>query len=364
MKTFFCVLLLAVSALVSAQGFNDTEGVDVNVFRGNLMLHSPDLTQLITGHPEGIMVSFFKKTHGHEEWQRAYNFPDYGAYFLYEDFKNEILGKNYAVGAFYKFYFLKRHLTFKVAQGIAMATNPYDKVTNFKNVAFGSRYLANTNFVLNYNKENIIDRFGIQTGFIFTHFSNGRLKSPNSGINTYGITLGINYNLEDVPNKPIDTLAPKINFRERIRYNVVLRTGFNESPNVGSGLKPFYHISAYADKRFNRKSALQFGAELFLTTSNKEYIHFRSISYPEDPVDYNTDYKRVGVFVGHELFINRIAIEAQLGYYVYLPYKFNIPVYDRLGMKYYITKKIFTGLSVKTHGFEAEALELVMGVRL
>lgn len=364
MKAFFCVLFLAVTALVSGQGFNDTEGVDVNVFRGNMMLHTPDLAQLITGHPEGLMVSFFKKTHGHEEWHSIYNFPDYGAYFLYQDFNSEIMGKYYAAGAFYNFYFLNRHLTFRIAQGIALASNPYNKVTNPKNSAIGSRVLANSDFVLNYKKENIIDRFGFQTGFIFTHFSNGRIKSPNSGMNTYGITFGVNYNFENTPNRPKDSTAFRMHLKEPIKYNFVLRTGFNESPIVGSGLKPFYHIGGYVDKRLNRKSALQVGAELFLTTSNKEFIRFRSISFPEEPLDPNTDYKRVGVFIGHELFINRISIEAQLGYYIYQPYKFNVPVYDRLGIKYYVSKKIFTGLSVKTHGFEAEALEVVMGVRL
>jgi hypothetical protein len=78
----------------------------------------------------------------------------------------------------------------------------------------------------------------------------------------------------------------------------------------------------------------------------------------------NTDSKRVGVFVGYELFINRISLEAQLGYYVYQPYKSDIPVYDRLGMKYYITNKMYTGLSIKTHVFLAEAMEFVLGIRL
>ena len=364
MKKIACVLFIAFTALVSAQDFGDTEGLDVNFFRGNTMLHTPDLAQAITGHPEGVMVSFFKKTHGHQEWQSAYNFPDYGGYFLYQDFKSDILGKNYAIGAFYNFYFLKRHLTFKVAQGIAMTTNPYDRENNFKNRAFGSKYMANTDFILNYKKENVIDKFGFQTGFIFTHFSNGRLKSPNSGINTYNFNVGVNYNIDNIPNKPRDSTYRKMSFREPVKYNILLRAGFNESPTVGSGQKPFYHIGFYADKRLNRKSAIQLGTELFLTTANKEYIKYRAVAFPEDHLDANTDYKRVGVFVGHELFINRISIETQLGYYIYQPYKFDAAIYDRLGMKYYISKKIFTGLSVKTHGFLAEALEVVVGVRL
>lgn len=364
MKAFVCGIFFMVFGLASAQETGETSAIEVNYFRSNIMLHSPDLAQLITGHPEGVMVSFSKRTNGSQEWESLYNYPDYGGFFMYQDFKNEILGKCYSVGAHYNFYFLKRNLIIKVAQGIAMTTNPYDKVTNSKNLAFGSKVMANTNFLINYRKENLIDNFGFQAGFIFTHFSVGRLKSPNSGINTVGLNLGLNYNFREVQYHKIDTAVSRMKMYEPIRYNILLRSGFNESPVIGSGSKIFYHVGFYADKRLNRKSAIQLGTELFLTNSNKEYIRFRSIAYPEQPINADTDYKRIGVFIGHELFINRISIETQVGYYVYDKAKFDSVIYDRVGMKYYITRKIFTGLSVKTHGFFAEALELAVGVRL
>lgn len=363
MKAFFSVFLLFATAVIFAQEFEDTNAIDINFLKGNVIAHSPDMYQLVTGHPDGILASFSKHTHGKKQWHTIYNYPDYGGYFLFQDFKNEILGNNFAVGTFYNFYFLNRNLSLKIAQGIAMTTNPYDKVTNSKNKAFGSKLMGNIDFVLNYQKENIIDKMGIQAGLVFTHFSNGRIKSPNSGINTYSLNLGVNYNFDAVANKKADSVSLGLKFAEPIRYNMVLRTGFNESPVIESGQKPFYHLGFYADKRINRKSALQVGTELFLTTSFKEYIRFRAISFPEDHVDIDTDYKRVGLFIGHELFINRISLEAQLGYYIYRPFKEVAPIYDRVGMKYYISNQIFTGLSLKTHGFLAEAMELVVGVR-
>lgn len=364
MRVYLTGVVLLFFGFISAQEFNDSNAFEVNYFTGNVMKHAPDLTHLITGHPEAVMFSFSKKTHGKEEWHAIYNYPDYGAYLLYQDFKNQYLGQCYALGAHYNFYFLKRNLMLKIAEGIAMTTNPHDNVTNSKNNAFGSKILANSNFFLNYKKENLIDRFGIQAGFVFTHFSNGRIKSPNSGINTYNINFGINYNFDKIQQNAPDTTFTRVKFTQPIKYNIVLRTGINESPIIGSGTHPFYHIGVYADKRLNRKSAVQFGTELFLTNSFKEYIKYQSVAYPEENLDPNTDYKRIGVFIGHELFINRISLEAQVGYYVYQPYKYDIPVYDRIGMKYYISDKIFTGVSIKTHGFLAEALEFAVGVRL
>lgn len=364
MKGFVCGLLLVSSGVVFAQDLGEYGAIDVNYLRSNIMLHSPELAHLITGHPDGAMVSFSFKTNGSEEWEAIYNYPDYGGYFLFQDMKNEMLGKCYAIGAHYNFYFLKRHLSVKIAQGVAMTTNPYDKETNSKNTAFGSKFMGNTDFVINFSKENLVDNFGLQAGLIFTHYSMGRMKSPNSGLNTIGLNVGINYNFREVQYRKIDTALARVKFTEPIRFNFVFRGGVNESMLVGSGQKPFYHIGAYADKRLGRKSALQFGSELFLTTAYKEYIRYRAISFPEDKLETDTDYKRVGIFVGHELFINRLSIETQLGYYVYNPAKLDIDFYDRVGIKYYASKKVFAALAVKTHGFLAEALELGVGVRL
>jgi hypothetical protein len=364
MKVFLTSFFILIFGYISGQEFKDTNAIEASYFTGNIMPHAPDLSHLITGHPEGVLVSFLKKTHGNEEWHSVYNYPDYGVYFIHQDFKNEILGQGYAIGAQYNFYFLKRNLVFKIAEGIAMTTNPYNNQTNSKNNAFGSKIMANTNFALNYKKENLIDKFGIQAGFLFTHFSNARIKAPNSGINTINVNLGVNYNFEKAPQKPIDTTQIQTKFTQPIKYNFVLRTGINESSIIGTGQRPFYHIGFYADKRFSRKSALQLGTEVFLTNSVKDIIDYQSIAYPKYDIDPNTDYKKVGAFIGYELFINRISIEAQVGYYVYQPFKNDIPVYDRLGMKYYIKDAFYLGASVKTHGFLAEALEFVIGVRL
>lgn len=346
-----------------AQENNDTNAVEVSFLRGNVLPHTTDLYHL-QGHADGVMLSFLKQTHGKDEWHSAYNFPDYGVYLEYQNYNNDFLGKVYAAGVQYNFYFLNRNLKLKLSQGIGYATHPYDKVDNSKNKAFGSTLMANTNIGLFYKKEHLLDKFGLQAGFLFTHFSNGRTKSPNSGINSFLLNLGINYDCSKVSNKPRDSRWVKKDFSEPIRYNIVLRSGFNESPVIGSGQHPFYHIGFFVDKRFNRKSALQLGADLFLTNSFKDFIKYKSIAFPELNIDPNTDYKRIGVFVGYELFVNRISLEGQVGYYVYRPFVNDIAIYDRVGFKYHINNQWFASFSVKTHMFLAEALEFGVGVRL
>ena len=308
------------------------------------------------------MVSVVKQTYGREAWERIYNYPDYGVYVLYQDFKNPILGYNLAIGMQYNFYFWKRRLQFKVAQGIGMNSNPHDNETNYRNSAFSTRFMENTNFALNF-RQSIGSHFAVQAGFMFTHFSNGRIKSPNSGVNTYNVNVGVNYNFEPARAYVRDSVPPQ-KVTEPVKVNLVLRSGVNESLIANSGQFVFYHPAIFADKRISRKFSLQAGAEIFFSNYQKGYIRYKSAAYPELNISPDTDWKRAGVFIGAELFINRLSFEAQVGHYVYRPLKTDQRFYDRIGAKYYLTNKIFTGVSVKTHGFLAEAMEFNLGVRL
>lgn len=336
---------------------------DLNYFLGNIALHNNDILHLITGHPEGVILSWNKKTFGNDPWEQRFNYPDYGASFIYQDLKNDVLGNNYGLYAHYNFYFFKRNLTLRVGQGIAYNTNPYDKLENHKNIAFGSHLLSSTYLMLNYKKERLIDRVGLQAGLSLIHYSNANVKAPNTSVNTMALNIGLNYNLDEEDQEFIDNLDDD-KFTERIKYNIVFRSGINQSDIIGSGQFPFYVVSAYADKRLSHISAVQFGADMFFSNFLKELIYYQSVSFPEENVSGDEDYKRVGLFAGHELFINKMSIETQLGYYVYYPFDFEGRTYMRIGLKRYFGNKFFGAITLKSHGAKAEAVEFGIGVRL
>ena len=362
MKRFLFLFIFGVSF---SQNVSNSYYLDVQGFRGNIYKHTQEVSHLATGHPDGFLISLNKKSTGRKEWQQSYGYPDYGISFQAIDFKNKYLGRNYAVGLHYNFYFFNRNLLFRISQGIGITTNPYDKETNNKNNAFGTKILDNNYILLQYQKQNILGPIGLQTGFMLTHFSNARFKAPNSGINSYAFTVGLNYNFNKNQTIIKDSLPDTKSYAEKIKYNLAFRTGISEAPVVGIGQRQFYHVGLYADKRFNRKSALQLGTDIFFSRYLKDYIQFSSVAFPDKkPVDPNTDYKRVGLFVGHELFINKLSIETQFGYYVYKPFKYEIDYYQRLALKYYLHKNIFTGFGLKTHNGRAEAAELTLGIRI
>jgi len=251
----------------------------------------------------------------------------------------------------------------RIGQGIAHTSNPYDRVANPKNIAFGTRLLSSTYVMLNYKKERIFDRFGFQAGLLLIHYSNANVKAPNTSINTIALNAGVTYNLDEENLEYIDDLDTE-KYSEPIKYNFVFRSGINQSDIVGSGQYPFYILSAYADKRINHKSAIQLGTDIFFSNFLKELIRFQSTAALGNGVSGDEDFKRVGVFVGHELFINKTSIETQLGYYLYYPFDFEGRTYIRIGLKRYFGDKFFGAITLKSHGAKAEAVEFGIGLRL
>lgn len=358
------VIFLCYGLMFSQTSEPNHSSFDVNYITGNILLHNPNVLHLIKEHPEGVILSWNKKTYGKNDWEQRYNYPDYGVSLIHQNFKNEVLGHNIGLYAHYNFYFFNRELMFRIGQGLAYATNPYDRVENHKNIAFGSKILSSTYAMLLYKKENIVDQFGIQVGLSFIHFSNANVKAPNTSVNSISFNIGVNYNLEATQPEYQYNLEDDKKFTEPWKFNFVFRGGINESDIVGSGQFPFYIFSAYTDKRINRKSALQFGADLFYSKFLKELIYYESVAVPENNVNGNEDYRRAGVFVGHELFINKLSLVTQFGYYFYYPFDFEGQFYQRIGLKRYFGNKWFAALTLKTHAAKAEAVELGIGIRL
>ncbi|WP_345004941.1 acyloxyacyl hydrolase [Snuella lapsa] len=365
MRLLFFSMFCALCCVSFSQDNQHATYIDVNYFKGNIALHNNDILHLIKGHPEGVIVGWNQKTFGFNKWEQRYNYPDYGVSFAYQNLKNKVLGNVVSAYAHYNFYFLKRCLMFRIGQGLAYTNNPYDKENNYRNNAFGTHVMSSTYVMLNYKKERILDRLGLQGGLSLIHYSNANVKAPNTSINSITFNLGITYNLDDTIQEYQYTLDEndKI-FKEPVKYNLAFRTGINESDVVDSGQFPFYVVSVYADKRINRKSAIQLGTDVFFSNFLKELIHYKSVAFPEDNVSGDEDHKRVGVFAGHELFVNRTSLVTQLGYYVYYPFDFEGRAYIRIGLKRYFSKKWFGALTLKSHGAKAEAVELGVGIRL
>ena len=360
----YLVLLCSLCGWAQQQKADAVYTLDANPFYGSIILHNTDISHLIRQHPTGVILGLSKKTFGNREWEQEYGFPDTGFSFIYQNMKTTTLGENFGLYAHYNFYFLKRRMQFRIGQGIAYNTNPYDKNQNFRGNAYGSHLMSSTYLMLNYYQEDIYRNLGFRAGISLVHYSNANVKAPNTSTNTFAFNAGLIYRIGEPQSFIIREKAPKEDFREPLRYNLVFRSGLNESDVINSGQFPFYILSAYVDKRFNRKSALHIGTEVFFSNFLKELIRFQAISFPELSVSEDTDFKRVGLFLGHELFVNKMSVITQLGYYLYYPFDFEGRVYNRIGIKRYFGNKWFGTITLKSHAAKAEAIEFGIGIRM
>lgn len=364
-KNLILPVLILISYIFYGQENKEFSSIQADYYYGNILGFNKSVTHLIKGHPTGIILGWNKETYGKNDWEERFNYPDMGVSFVSQDFKNRDLGKGYGLYGHYNFYFgdrkkNKNEFFLRFGFGITYITNPYDKVYNSKNIAFGSHFNSSAYTMLNY-KRNLFKNIDLTTGINFIHSSNGNTIAPNNGVNIYSINLGINYNFYDSEVKEYIHREKTI-YKEPVKYNFAFRTGYNEAEIVNAGTYPFFTGSFYADKRLSHLSSIQLGTDVFFSLFLKEYIKYNNAinNLQEDPYHYT----RLGLFAGHELFINRISFITQIGFYIYDPVNYEKVVYERAGLKYYFGDKLFGSLSVKAHAARAESIEFGIGVRL
>lgn len=362
MEKIFLFILLCVSPVFAQTEDTSPYFVDANYYYGSLVVQNKDVAQLNRNQPEGVVLSFSVKTFGEQYWQQEYHYPDWGISLGYQNFNSQVLGENISVYGHYNFYFLARKLQFRMGQGIGVNTNPFNLDTNFKNNAYGSRILASSYLLVSYQKRNLYKGFGLQGGFSFFHHSNGSFRAPNSGTNLFAIHIGVRYDFDEKKAVYIP-MEKKQSFKEPFHYNLFVRGGINEGDIVGLGQHPFLVLGGFVDKRISYKSTFQLGAEIFLSKFLEKEIEYRAIAFSNEELA-GTDYKRVAIFGGYELRISKFAIPIQLGYYVYWPSEYELPIYERIGVKYYFTENFYGTATVKAHAANAEAIEFGVGIRL
>ena len=365
-KITLCLFLLSYAFSHSQNEIKKYYAFDANYFYGTIIEHSPNLSHLITGHPTGVILSLNQKTYGLNDWERRYNYPDFGYSFSYQDMKNQNLGENYALYAHFNFYFLNRNLMLRVGQGLAYNTNPYHPDANYINNVYGTAVLSATYLMANYHRQNIFKGLGMQAGVSVLHYSNADIKSPNNSTNTFTFNLGLNYLLdhENIPEFiPKDPKEKR--YTEPVHYNFAIRSGINTSGIIGSKQYPFLTLTAFADKVINKKSTLQAGTEVFFSKAMEEFIYYQSVAFPLRGTRGDEDAKRVGVFVGHQLTFNKMSLVTQLGLYAYYPYDDYVgQFYNRLGLSRKISDNWWASVTVRSHWANAEAVEFSLGYRL
>jgi len=189
-----------------ALGFSYENGY---VFQTNTFVRGINLERESIKNYQAFSGRIIFKTTGKKPWHQYYNFPSYGLGIHVSDFYNpEEMGIPIAVFAFINGPFYrwdKFSINYEIDFGLTVNWRHFNPVSNQYNIAIGAgeTVYIHTGVTLNYR---ITDRFETSLGLGLSHFSNGALKLPNYGLNTFSPRIEVNYNLRGHPQikrKPV-----------------------------------------------------------------------------------------------------------------------------------------------------------------
>ncbi|RSK23866.1 acyloxyacyl hydrolase [Hymenobacter metallilatus] len=323
--------------------------------------HTPAVKHLAVSHPTGMELNVQRQTNGSEPWHAWYNYPKVGLALVYYDYHNPVLGKSYAASVYISKAFWRtrrQELNFRIGTGVGYFPVRYNQETNHKNTIVSSALNATIQTRLEYDVA-LTEHLGLLLGLGLNHYSNGATTKPNFGINLPTVLLGLNYH-QQRPFRPLGT-APEPQPVELGRNYLNLSTSVGWKQRNATDHRRYLvnSVTLALGRRVNRKSALVAGIEGFYDRSLLAQLQDTSRVSDQLP-----DVKKAGVYLGHELLFGRLAFVSHLGFYLYNPYKSNKFYYERLGLKYQFTERVFGNVDLKVHRGSADVIECRLGVKL
>ncbi|MBB6463385.1 acyloxyacyl hydrolase [Flammeovirga kamogawensis] len=387
---FFCVLHLKCNA--QSLEFLKADTTDSNKtyprqifgqtkihFGGHFSTGVDGLEEVENNYFSALELRVGWKGYGRKKWHQLFGYPTYGFGLYQATFFPEanILGNPSALYGFFNGPFKtynKWSLNYDLGAGLAYDFFGYDPKNNPDQTAIGSDF----NFYLTVSVEGnfkISRRLDGSAGLLFTHFSNGRTRTPNKGVNLYGANIGVKYYFNPYIPKKGGVYIPKDKdpreknihydlpeFHPFWEYYTFVSGGVSTSPYNIEDQNKYYGTATWAvdvARNYSRKGKYGIGVDLFYDGSLVEEYQSQ---YPNGVPNSKLFYP--GIHVSHELMIHRFTVVTQVG----------VPLmnvegrggwYARVGGRYDVTKNIFAHLALKTPGgFIADFIEWGVGFRM
>ncbi|MFZ4520993.1 MAG: acyloxyacyl hydrolase [Bacteroidales bacterium] len=322
--------------------------------------------ELFNAHFPAFEIAVQKLTYGKHQWERDYNYPLIGVTMLYSGLgNNPSLGSALAVMPFINFPLYKtERLTagFRLALGIGYITKPFNRITNYTNLAIGSHLNAAVNLMFE-ARYKVNYYLSITGGLGLQHFSNGSLKLPNYGINMMLVNLGIAYR-PFKENQNIDDrfYAPTKPFSAIIRHSMDLSIGaFAGYKNMQAVYGKNYwitHLYANAFLPVSPKSKFGLGLDCSYDPSQITTLEKQGVA-----VTNKMSILRPGVNGAYQLVMAKLGFLFNLGCYLGGKEKSNGPLYEKISVQYGFSKNLYAAVMIKVHWGRADYIGWGLGYR-
>ncbi len=307
------------------------------------------------------------------KWAKYYGYPSYG-FGVYSGFLGDplIFGKPNALYGFMKFHLTddwrKNVFSIEPALGLTYNLEPFNPETNPLNQAIGAKMAVylNVKFGWNYKINRELD---LIYGFDFTHMSNGRLYTPNYGLNMVGINVGVDYHYNPDQRKRNsniyvnDSLLPVRYLRpnKTPNYKLDKSNDINVYGAIGS-------VQTYRDQGTDVRYTTWSGVLEWQHHFNQAHSitggfdYFYDGSLIEDYPDDKSQLSHFAVHAGYDLSIWKLTILAHLGTYL-KPNPTKPPIFFRPALRYNFNNWMYAQVGLKARGFAADWVEWGIGFK-
>jgi hypothetical protein len=313
--------------------------------------------EIFNAHFPAFEISIQQQTYGKHKWERHYDYPLIGCAAFYSGIgNNPSLGYTVALMPFVNFPVYRKDnfsVGFRLALGIGYISNPFDRLSNYKNLAIGSHLNAAVNLSgeIRYQVNYMLT---VSAGVGLQHFSNGSLKLPNYGINMPLANVGLAYSpFQKNKNLYNRYIAPTEPYSCIVRNSMDLSFGgFVGFKNMEAIYGENYWVSHFYGNLFfpvTPKSNFGAGFDVSYDPSHKTKLEKSGVE-----VDNPLKLLRPGINGAYKLWVSDLSVLLNLGYYLGGMETSNGPFYEKISLQYNFSKEFFAAVMLKVHWGRAD----------
>lgn len=364
-QPFAVIFLFAVTIGFGYGQLNNIEQkpleVSVRAHYGYFAYHHKQMRLLQERHVTAFEIAFTKQSSENRLWAKGFGYPELGAVYMWFDLGSPTyLGHAHCIIPVINFTMNGRGkrsaLFLRMGSGIGYVTKIFDRETNYKNTGTSSHLNAAVNFLVEY-RYSISPTVNLRTGLSLSHLSNGSYKKPNAGLNLPSMFVGVGYRFKSnslfKPNFNADSLD--------IPHGVFTVVGFGggkqENP-IGTKRYPVAGLSCEYTWRTKPFQRIGVGLDAMYNGTSEANLQAQGDSI------HGLQLTRIGANLRYEFQVGRIGVNLGIGPYLYGKDKTGGPLYQRLALRYFFSKKVFGHIALKTHWGNADYIEYGLGIRL
>jgi opacity protein-like surface antigen len=361
-RLFPGILCLVASYSDSAgqQRFSDDLKLTAHYQIGYVVPEYDYFIYLANAPAQAFTLSLSKATTGKTDFERLYNYPEFGVSFTYATLGNDdVFGREFAIVPYYHLKIVSRkrfNFYNELGFGLGYVTRKFDFGDNYQNIAVGSHLNLHFNLKLGANyrvSKNVL----VNTGVSFDHFSNANTHNPNIGINYASVFAGVGYVLGQETPKQVGELAPH---RRELGYALIGSAGAKRTRGVLVS-DWFYTASLSFETKWSLLRVLHLGAgaDMFYDPSAQTEIESQQRTDYQPSADFTT-----GIHLSQEFIYSRLSLIFQEGFYLGLKDQVNHEtMYHRGIVRFRVGKQAFVQFSMKTHWVVLDYPEFGFGMK-